>query len=112
MTESGASSAAPTPGVGLGIIGLVVDFLLAPLGLILSIVAKVQSNRAGVKNGIATAGIVLGIVFTIGQAILAIVIIAVTIRGFSACDRLGNGSHVVGNSTYYCTPGRVVVGAN
>jgi hypothetical protein len=112
MTEPGASPATPTPGAGLGIIGLVFDFIIAPLGLILSIVAKVQSNRAGIKNGIATAGIVLGIIFTIGQAILAVVIIAVSISGFSECDKLGNGSHVVGNTSYYCTPGRVVVGAN
>ena len=99
-------------GKGLGIAGFIVDFVAAPVGLILSIVAKVQSNRAGVKNGLATAGIILGVVFTIG-GIVGIVAFGFAIGGAAAeCAKLGNGTHVVGNSTYTCTPTSVNVSTN
>jgi hypothetical protein len=109
MTEAGAAPAVSTPGASLGVIGLVFDFVFAPLGLTFSILGKVQSNRAGVKNGIATVGIVLGIVFTIGGVFLAVVLGSLVIGGVGECAKLGNGTHVVGNTTYTCTPGRSVV---
>jgi hypothetical protein len=106
---------APTPsaaGKGLGIAGFIVDFFVAPVGLILSIVAKVQSSRAGVKNGLATAGIVLGAIFTIG-GVIGIVAFGAAIGGVAAeCAKLGNGTHVVGNSTYKCAPGSANVSTN
>jgi hypothetical protein len=72
--------AAPTvvPGKTLGIVGLIVDFFIPVLGLILSIVAKVQSNRVGAKNTPATVGIVLGIVFIVVYVIIVIVVVALT----------------------------------
>jgi hypothetical protein len=42
------------PGKTLGIVGLVLAFVMPLLGLILSIVAKVQSRGAGAKNTPAT----------------------------------------------------------
>jgi hypothetical protein len=99
-------------GKGLGIAGFIVDFFVAPVGLILSIVAKVQSSRAGVKNGLATAGIILGVIFTIG-GVIGIVAFGVAIGGAAAeCAKLGNGTHIVGNSTYRCEPGSVNVSTN
>jgi hypothetical protein len=110
MTDPAAPPTPGPPGTGLGVIGLVFDFIISPLGLILSIMAKVQSNRAGVKNGVATLGIILGIVFTIGGAIVAVLIGIAVIGQVSECAQLGDGTHVVGNLVYTCTPGRTVVG--
>jgi hypothetical protein len=109
MTGPVASPVAPNPGTGLGIAGLIVDFFIAPLGLILSIVGKVQSRRAGVPNAVATAGIVLGIVFTLGVVTLAVVLGSVLGGAAAECGKLGNGTHVVGNSTYTCAPGSFTV---
>jgi hypothetical protein len=92
----------PRPGFGLGVAGLIIDFFIPILGLILSIVGKVQSSRAGVKNGPATVGIVLGIIFTIG-AIIGIVVAVTALGGVAAeCATLGAGHHVVNGVTYTC----------
>ena len=92
----------PVPGRGLGIAGLIIDFFIPVLGLILSIVAKVQSGRAGVRNTPATVGIVLGIIFTIG-AIIAAIVLAGTIGALaSECANLGAGVHHVNGVTYTC----------
>ena len=69
---------AVVPGKTLGIVGLIVDFFIPVLGLILSIVAKVQSNRVSAKNTPATVGIVLGIVFIVVYVIIVIALIALT----------------------------------
>ena len=105
MTEPVAAPFPSDAGTGLGIAGFIVDFFVAPLGLILSIVAKVQSNRAGVKNGLATAGIILGIVFTIVGVIVVVLFAVVLGRAASECAKLGDGTHVIGNSTYTCGNG-------
>ncbi|MDP9028383.1 MAG: hypothetical protein M3N46_12695 [Actinomycetota bacterium] len=82
-----AYSAAPAtvPGKTLGIVGLILDFIFPLLGLILSIVAKVQSNRVGAKNTPATIGIILGIVFIV----LAVIITIVTVVGLAAACSSG-----------------------
>lgn len=69
---------AAVPGKTLGIVGLIVDFFMPVLGLILSIVGKVQSNRVGAKNTPATVGIILGIVFIVVYVIVVIAVIALT----------------------------------
>lgn len=94
-----AQPAASKPGSGLAIAGIIIDFFIPLLGLILSIVAKVQSKNAGVKNTAATVGIVLGIVFIVlfiggGIAIFGSL--------FSECASLGAGVHHVGAATYTC----------
>jgi hypothetical protein len=92
----------PVPGRGLGIAGLIVDFFIPILGLILSIVAKVQSGRAGVRNTPATVGIVLGIIFTVGYIILIIVLALGAGALASECANLGAGVHHVNGATYTC----------
>ncbi|HEX3724503.1 MAG TPA: DUF4190 domain-containing protein [Nitrolancea sp.] len=81
-------------------------------GLIISIVAMAQSKRSGHKNGFALAGIIIsavGILFTAG--VIALVVPALINAG-QECARLGNGTHVIGNSTYTCTPTSFDVYAN
>lgn len=92
-----------TPGRGLGIAGLVLAFLIPPLGLILSIVAKVQSRKAGVKNGIATAGIIVSIVVIV-LWIVGIALVSTMLFGglVQACAELGPGVWDVGGVTYTC----------
>ena len=48
------------PGRVLSIVGLVLAFVAAPIGLILSIVAAVKLGKAGQPKGLAIAGIVVG----------------------------------------------------
>jgi len=96
----------PVPGRGLGIAGFVLSLFVIGniVGLILSIVALVQSKRAGRGNGFAVAGIVIA---SVGVA-LTILVVALAVPAFidaaNTCARLGDGVHTVGNSTYTCTP--------
>ncbi|MCU1411622.1 MAG: hypothetical protein JWR04_2329 [Rhodoglobus sp.] len=103
MTAATPAPAAPAtvPGKTLGIVGLILAFLAAPIGLILSIVAKVQSRAAGVKNGPATAGIIISII-----VIALYIIIPIVAFGAIAaqCADLGPGVHTSedGISTITC----------
>lgn len=53
------------PGKTLGIVGLVLAIVGSVIGLILSVVAFNQSKAAGVHNGVAKAGIIVGIITTV-----------------------------------------------
>ncbi len=66
-------TAASYPGKGLGIAGLVVVFFSSLIGLVLSIIARSQSKRAGFPNTPATVGMVLGIVFLALQVVFGII---------------------------------------
>lgn len=72
----GAPANAPVPGKTLGIVALVVAIFFNVIGLILGIVALVQSRKAGVKNGPAVAAIIVGAVLTVLGIIIAIVVFA------------------------------------
>ena len=79
---SGAGPVAPPPGTDypgktLGIVGLILAFVFQLAGLICSIIAYSQSRRAGYKNGIALAGIIVSAAFIVIGIIVAIVVIAV-----------------------------------
>jgi hypothetical protein len=69
---SNASPAAVVPGKTLGIIALIVSFLVSVVGVVLGFVARNQSKAAGVKNGPATAAIIIGFV-ALGLQVLVIV---------------------------------------
>jgi len=53
------------PGKTLGIVGLVLAFVFALAGLIVSIIAGNQSKAAGYKNTPAKIGVILSIVFMV-----------------------------------------------
>lgn len=80
MTTPAPAPAAPaaSPNKGITIAGVVFAFLIPLLGLILSIVALVQSRSAGQKNGLAIAGIIISIVWPIVLSIVISAIIAAT----------------------------------
>jgi len=97
MTTPVPAAAPVSDGKTLGIVGLVLAFLFSIAGLIVSIIARGQSKRAGVSNTPATAGIIISI---IGIIITAIVV-AVTIFGLialaSACAGLEAGQYQLEN---------------
>ena len=100
-------SAAPErPGRTLGIVGFALSFvgLVDIAGLIICIVAIVQSRRAGEKNGFALAGIIIAIVGILLTAAIVALTVPLLVHAGQECARLGNGTHVIGNSTYTCTP--------
>jgi hypothetical protein len=98
--------AADVPGKTLGIVGLILAFLAAPIGFIISLVARSQSKKAGVKNTPATAGIIIGLIITLIWIIVVIVsiVIGASVAGglAEACAELGSGTHEVGGVTYTC----------
>jgi D-alanyl-lipoteichoic acid acyltransferase DltB (MBOAT superfamily) len=87
---------ASVPGKTLGIVGLILAFVGpgALLGLILSIIAKVQSNRAGVKNTPATVGIVVSIIIIVLTIILYVTVFATLL---SACNGVDPGTYTLDN---------------
>lgn len=75
-----AVTASPTsteavPGKTLGIVALVLAIFFNVIGLILGIVALMQSRKAGYKNGPAVAAIIIGAILTV-VAVVAIIAFA------------------------------------
>jgi len=91
-----------TAGKTLGVVALILAFIASPIGFILGLVAKSQSKKAGLKNGPATAAIVLGLIGTI----VIVIAISAGIAGASAllsqCADLGPGVHENGGVTITC----------
>jgi hypothetical protein len=94
------------PGRTMGIVGFVLSFvwILDLVGLIISIIAMVKSKRAGQKNGFALAGIIISIAGIIVFTGVVPLVTPPLVQAAQECARLGNGVHIVGNSTYTCTP--------
>lgn len=67
---------AAVPGKTLGIVALIVAIFFNVIGLILGIVALVQSRKAGHKNGPAVAAIIVGAVLFVIGIIIAIVAVS------------------------------------
>lgn len=94
-----AATPAPTANAGktLGIVGLILSLFSGPIGLIVSAIARSQSKKAGLKNGPATAGIVIGLLSTL--AIVALIVTGIVAAAGLAgqCANLGTGPHVLDN---------------
>ncbi len=94
------------PGKGLGIAGLILAIFIPLVGLILSIIAKSQSKKAGYKNGPATAGIWISIILMVLGIIIGVVV-AMTLGSAvgnvaAICSELGEGVWEVEGVTYTC----------
>lgn len=101
----GAPSAtvpASPPGRVLSIIGLVLAFVAAPVGLILSIVAAVKLGKAGAPKGLAIAGIIVGAIITLLWIIGIILFVTVLGGVIGTCAELGPGVWDVNGVTYTC----------
>jgi hypothetical protein len=95
-------AAAPSDGKTLGIVGLVLAFLFSLAGLIVSLIARSQSKKAGVSNGPATAGIIISIIGLLLTIIVIIVNVAVFGSLLSTCAGLGPGVYEIDGVTYTC----------
>lgn len=93
---------AEDPGKTLGIVGLVLAFVFALAGLIVSLMARSKSKAAGFKNSFATAGIVISSIALVAGLLVG------SIGGFALykvakqCQDLGPGVHQVGSATVTC----------
>ncbi|MFJ2519840.1 DUF4190 domain-containing protein [Cellulosimicrobium cellulans] len=100
----GYSAPAQDPGKTMGIVGLVLSFLgcLSIGGLIVSIIAYNKSKKAGYKNGIALAGIIVGAIVLVISIVVAIIIGVTTSAVLEKCAELGPGTHFEDGVTYTC----------
>jgi hypothetical protein len=96
---SGAPANPTIPGKTLGIVALVVAIFFNVVGLILGIVALVQSRKAGYKNGPAVAAIIVGAILFVLGIIVGIIVIGAVIAGAGELARLcaeyGSGVHEI-----------------
>lgn len=74
-TYSQPAQPAVNPGQTLGIVALILAFLVPLIGLILGIVARGQSKKVGMSNGLATAAIWISVVFMVIGLIVSILVI-------------------------------------
>lgn len=85
---------AKNPGNVLAIVSLVSAFLgLSLIGLILAIIAKVKSKKAGLKNTVATVSIIINSLFVVASICLVLLVVALampTIKARSAAQAFTN----------------------
>lgn len=92
------------PGKTLGIVGFILSLIpfITIAGLIVSIIAFVKSRKAGMGNGFALAGIIIGALGVIGS-ILFIILTAVGIAAIGeVCNDLGSGTHTYQGTEITC----------
>ncbi|MEV8025743.1 DUF4190 domain-containing protein [Microbacterium sp. NPDC080220] len=106
-----APSGGSTPGRTMAIIALILAIIPGTqvIGLILGIVALVQSRKAGVKNGLAIAAIIVSVVLLIIGIIIIIALVsfAASVGGdlmtqVNACLEDPTGSVTYQGMTYTC----------
>ncbi|GAA1851430.1 hypothetical protein [Myceligenerans crystallogenes] len=89
------------PGKTLGIVGLVLSILgcTALIGIVVSVIGLVKSRKAGLGNGLAWAGIIIGVLWLVIGGIG----LATGVGGLmDKCSELGPGTHQVDGVTYTC----------
>ena len=73
------------PGQTLGIVGIILAFVAAPIGIIVSYLARKKSRESGrADNQLGKIGFILGIVFTVVGVVFWILYIAVIAAAISA----------------------------
>ena len=87
--------AAAEPGKGLSIAAIIFAFLVPIVGLILGIVAMVQSKKAGRKNGLALASVIIGALLSIGWIIFWVSMAALGGGAVDALEACRNGASSV-----------------
>ena len=108
-----SAPAQSVPGNGLSIAGfavalvsLVLNFFTfgipAIVGLVLSIIGRVQTKRAGKPSGLALAGIIISAVAAVITLIFYIIIAYAAVSLVAQCQELGPGVHSVNGTTITC----------
>ena len=90
------------PGHGLGIAGLILAFLSPLIGFILSLIALNKSKKAGMKNGVALAGVIISSIGIVVGLIIASVVVFAGVKVAQKCADLGPGTHYENGTTYTC----------
>lgn len=94
---------AASDGKTLGIVALILAFFIQLAGLIIGIIARGQSKRAGVSNGPATAAIVISIILMVVGLIagIAVIVGGGLLFGNLAelCSQYGPGTHTLPDGT-------------
>jgi hypothetical protein len=90
------------PGHGLGIAGLVLAFLSPLIGFVLSIIALNKSKKAGMKNGVALAGVIISSIGIVVGLIIAGFVVFAGVQLAQKCADLGPGTHYEDGVTYTC----------
>ncbi|TAL14643.1 hypothetical protein EPN95_02255 [Patescibacteria group bacterium] len=102
-TPAVAPAGAVNPGKTMGIVSFVLSLVgIGLVGLILGIIAKSKSKKAGQKNGFALAGIIIGIVNIIVVALITTFAIMGVMAIAQKCNELGSGTHIENGITYTC----------
>ena len=95
------------PGKTLGVVGFILAFVANLFGLILSIIALNKSKKAGYKNGLALAGIIIssiGLVLgIIGGILFAAIVLTAAGKVAERCSDLGTSSVSIDGKRYVCT---------
>lgn len=85
--QPGIAPAAADPGKGLGIAGFVMSLLgFGVISLIMSIIAKNQSKKAGYSNGLALAGIIISAITMVLGVILLILVFVSASAAMKYCQ--------------------------
>ena len=90
------------PGKGMGIAALIFAFIAPLIGFILGLMARSKSKKAGHKNGLALAAIIVSSISMVVGLLLAFLIISLTVSRLQECDKLGPCIHVVDGQTITC----------
>lgn len=90
------------PGRTLGIVGFILAFFVSPAGIIVSAIGLSRSRKAGQKNGLALAGLILSIVFLILSIVIIAAVVAATASLISTCADLGGGVQQIKGVTVTC----------
>lgn len=97
-----ATPAAADPGKTLGIVGFVMSILgFGLISLVMSIIAKSQSKKAGFSNGFALAGIIISAVTTVLGIILFATLMMAGGAALQFCSENPNASEC--SSSYEST---------
>ena len=83
--SAGGAPTGPVPGKTLGIVAFVVSLFAGLVGLILGIVALVQSKKAGRGNGFAIAAIIIGALSVVVGLIVLFAVIVPSINAATTC---------------------------
>lgn len=84
------------PGKTLGIVGFVMSLLgFGPISMVISIIAKSKSKKAGHSNGLALAGIIISAIGTVVGTLFVILMIMGASAVIGQCQELGPGTHTM-----------------
>jgi hypothetical protein len=91
------------PGKVYGIISIILPFVgFGLVGLVLGIIGRIKSKRAGYKNVLALVGIILGAISVVVGILIIVAVVTALSQFGELCNDLGPGTHTQDGITYTC----------